>query len=96
MDGAVWDDGATDAGLNSRDSDTLAAPPLPRLDPLGRRGLDLWADCDCVAAWPEASACIVASVVEAVACVDARMFSMSSVKNTKRAKTSCVVDGKCK
>jgi hypothetical protein len=85
MDVGFWDDGATEAGLNSRESDTLAAPPLPpRRDPLGRRGLDLGADCDCVAAWPEGSA-MMASVVEAVAPVDRAISSVSLRKDSRCA-----------
>lgn len=90
MEGALWDDGATEAGLNSRDSDTLAAPPLPRLGPLGRRGLDLGADCDCEAVWPEASACMVAGVVEAVVPFDVVMFSVSLLKDLRRAGICCI------
>ena len=81
MDDGGWVAGATDAGLNSKESDALPAPPLPpRLDPLGRRGLDLGVDCDCVAAWPEASACMVASVVVTVIPVESVMFSALSCK----------------
>jgi hypothetical protein len=84
LDGGVWVAGATDAGLNSRESDALPAPPLPpRFGPLGRRGLFLGADCDCAAAWPEASACMVASVVETVVPVEAVMFLVSSCKSSK-------------
>lgn len=94
-----WAEGATDAGLKFKDSEAVA-PPLPRFEPLGRRGLDRGVDCVCEAGCAEASACMIAmfgavkskSVSSAVVLASfcERAFMQSSQQNVDRREETWV------